>query len=315
MNKPILTTCASALCLIGFASAQQVSISLSCPTPLTASLTNPPTAGNTFQVPAGLIPANGYYPIGSLLPGASSGDFLTWSTSTNQDEASFIFDQRSGGGPVTFGPNEILVEIQSSSPTNATLRLESFGVSGPGISTNSYSIDFRDDGSIEVDETLQTLNSAEFSVALSQQPLPIRIRATTAALASYVQTSLGIFVRPDNGVDIEAAAAGCNSTSFDLNCAQQFGGADVRFDMDPGIVNLGIPNVLVLSLGVDPILLPGTNQGLPCLLLPSPEAVLTTSSYDLQIPAAVRPIRVWAQSVYLRQGALRTTTAYRLTAQ
>tara|TARA_R110002096_G_scaffold47007_1_gene125629 strand:- start:2190 stop:2438 length:249 start_codon:yes stop_codon:yes gene_type:complete len=52
-----------------------------------------------------------------------------------------------------------------------------------------------------------------------------------------------------------------------------------------------------------------TVAAFPCLLLPSPDAVLFLGAQFISLPATVRPFAFWAQAAVLYPTELRTTNA------
>lgn len=309
MNKNLTATFATTLSLIGFAPAQQVSFAISAPTPLVASVTNGQSVTN-WTGPSGPLSSIGYFPI------PASNGFLTWSSASSETESFFYFDQRGGGGSsvVEFGRNEILLEVRSAIPQDSILRIEGVGILPSGAS-ETYQVDVGDDGTIELTEDPFSFGFVEIPVTLGPQPLPVRLFVTTTSGPLGVQTSLNISARPDNGLAIDPAAFGCSGLSDDFRCTPIFGNDGVRFELNPVLSSQGFPTVIALGLDVAPVLLPGVQPGLPCLLLPRPDAVLTGYGYDQAIPPAVRPIALWGQAVFLEQGFLRTSAAYRVFAR
>ena len=150
---------------------------------------------------------------------------------------------------------------------------------------------------------------------LGPQPLAVRLIVSSNSGPLGVQSTLGIVARPDNGLTIDQAALGCSTILDDLACEPRFGNNGVRFSPAAYLSNLGLPTVLVLGLDLAPVVLPNLAAHTPCLLLPSPHALLTTYTYDQSVPNAVRPLSFWGQAVYLEQGALHTTRAFLINAQ
>jgi len=79
--------------------------------------------------------------------------------------------------------------------------------------------------------------------------------------------------------------------------------------------SLQAPSVMVLGLNAQPALI-AMNGILPCIVLPSPDAVLFIPSgeYNLPLPASVRPATFYAQGVSLTPQGLRVTDGYAVTA-
>jgi hypothetical protein len=74
----------------------------------------------------------------------------------------------------------------------------------------------------------------------------------------------------------------------------------------------------VFGLGVQPALLPAGLAASPlCILLPRPDALifqLQPIPTRMSIPAAVRPLHLWAQAVVLMPNGLGTTDGLQLLA-
>ena len=310
-----LLPCVIALALFEPARSQQVSMALSCPAPLTASGVYP-GGGTTITVPAGLLPDFDY----NTESAGGVNTWLTWNVVESPTGTSLYYGHWAalGAGSATFGPNEFVVDVTATSPVDVVLRLTRDGLLPPG-SVQSISVDVGDDGTVEFTESQSTLPFLELPVTLGTQPLPIRVVVSTAAtLPGTTSTLLSIDVRPDNGLTIDRAVLGCTEVVDDLTCQPSFEGEGVWFQGDVQFATTGVPMVLVLGLDIAPLLLPPV-YGNPCLLLPQGDATallpLAMPVANLEIPAAARPVTVWAQAVTLDLNLLRPTDGFRIIAQ
>ena len=147
--------------------------------------------------------------------------------------------------------------------------------------------------------------------ALGPTPLPIRLRAALVQVGiGVVDLSLRVAVAPATAI-VNPTHAGCAPAA--LFAYPVFEGSGVGFS-----VLTVDPIVLVLGLGVQPLLVPSPFPG-PCLLLPSPDLlvpiIVPQTFWSLPLPAAVRPVTVWAQGVLVTAAGLGTTDGFSILAQ
>ena len=206
----------------------------------------------------------------------------------------------------------------AASPADVMLEI-TFGGLATAAGVRTLSVDVGDDGTVELTE--QSIPFAQLTATLTAQPLPVRvIIETTATSVGSNSLGLNLIVTPENDVQIDQAVFGCTNIPHDLVCVSGFTGAGVDFIQTPNYSATGVPVVLALGLGVQPVLLPAASPSLPCLLLPSIDATVVMppvfqDPFNVELPPAVRPVTFWAQAVAVTPAGLRTTAGFRIHAQ
>ncbi len=292
------------------AAAQSVSATLTTTTPVVAIASSSVLGASAQQS----VPAN-TAGLQNLLVGSGGANAASsWFESVFPTEVQVSWLQQVGvqePAPSFAGAGgELLFHL--AAPVSTPVLVECSRLLGmtPGALAPACSIDIGDDGVVE----MTGLTSASISalVVLGPQPLPIRLRSVVTQIGpGEVDLELRLRVVPQNSLVISPVGAGCDGTTA-LLAAPSFVGTGVRFQ-----TVTQDPVVLVLGLGVQPTVLPAPFP-LPCLLLPSPDLlVLLMPGQDLTLPlpAAVRPVTLWAQGVALTAAALATTNGFWLWAQ
>ena len=287
------------------------SVAVTAATPITAFTQIGGTLSTNTQ-PAGPLPASGQTSI-SWLPLAAAG----LSHAADFSATRFSFDAQAfcsvgSGAGLAAGlqaPVELLLSL--TSPTPVQMRLDFVQrLFGPaGMPMPLLEVDVGDDGSIEFSAASSSPPSLQL-ITVSAVPVPIRVRlGLQLAFAGDGEVSVAIVGRPAN-TDVLPVFPGCSSEVVVY---------EPRFDggLDYAIVTQSFgPAVMVFGLAPQPLLL-GSQFSLPCLLLPSPDAVLLLppqSTQTLVIPPSVRPLQFWGQLVEVSPIGLRTNDAVRITA-
>src|SRR5262245_20191194 len=295
---------------------QTVSLTVSAATPLT---TRAQAAGtkDVQTLPAGPLPASGgfFAQVMSLPTGQSAQMQFNWITvlpgwyERLHFGCSFWGWANGSTSPASASvdPFDLLLHLQAPTPRRMFVAGHVDFIVSPGLPAPQFAVDLFDDGFAEWSTTM---SSVPISVLVGPTPIPIRIRGA-ASLPSNgsTQSAGGIDITPDNRVDIFPLLQGCLADGF-LRLEEAFAHDGVLLRVPPGSLC-----VAVLGLGVQPFLLT-VQSGWPCILLPSPDVLLVIppNGFDLPIPAAARPIDIYAQGVMLDPLGLWTTTGYRTSA-
>lgn len=214
----------------------------------------------------------------------------------------------SGVGSASMAPLDVVLLVSYPTPILITFDATVASSAVAGSATPTTLIDVLDDGSFELTEfTQQTLAT---TVQVGPTPVPIRCRlGLELAVPGASQLQFSITMRSADTL-VQPLASGCTTAPYFLT---------PRFD---GGVDYGTSNVLagsmfaVFGLQTQPVYLgnyawPNSPVVLPCSLVPTPDLVtfLSPTSFmnSLPIPAAVRPISLFSQGVWLAPGAITTT--------
>ena len=289
------------------------SVAVTAATPITA-FTQIGGALSTNTQPAGPLAASGQTSI-SWLPSAAAG----LSHAAEFSATRFSFDAQafcSVGSVSGIGlaaglqaPVELLLDLVSPTPMQMRLDFDKRLAGPAGMPLPLLEVDVGDDGSIE------------FSAA-SSAPQPFAL-ITVSAVPVKIRVRLGIQLAFAGDGEVAVAIVGrpANTAALSMfpGCSSEVVVYEPRFDggLDYAIVSQSFnAAVIVFGLAPQPLLL-GSQFSLPCLLLPSPDAVLLLPPQSLQtlaIPSSVRPLQLWAQLVEVSLFGLRTGDAMRITA-
>jgi hypothetical protein len=247
-----------------------------------------------FGVDQGLQPAVGLVALGSSSPLASA------SVATS------------------FGPMDVLLQVQSSAPVTANLVVERVVTGTAGASIPMQRVDVGNDGTFEVTEF--TFAGAGIpSLALGPQPLMVRVLFGAGTVGSQViESRLRLRFVAENNLSIVPAISGC--TADHLAVAPSFQGTGLDLYAQPMLT--GDLTVGVIGLGIQPLVVSTVYPG--CVLLPSADLLSLLPEFavaNLPIPANVRPATLWVQGVVLQlsglgawTGTFTTTQGYRVDA-
>ena len=202
--------------------------------------------------------------------------------------------------------------IWLSSPTPRMIHLESEATVqylASGQPAPMLEIDVMDDGII--DYSLGYVHGFPITIlAVGPQPVPVRVRAQAAISSGPGSPGTHILahltVRPANALSVTQNVIGCMPGVFYVTPSMQSNGINMRA---AGFA------IGVVGLSQVPVLLPSQLPG--CLLMPSPDLLVIVDQfgYDLDVPAAARPIDLYAQGVFfVTPTDLRTADGYRVTA-
>lgn len=282
----------------GVAVAQGVSVAFELATPLTVSA-DAGAGPNVQTLAAGPVSNPGSlqtYAGGS--PGSQAG--CSWNSTDWGDRIEIYYRSHCGSTlPTATGSADVSLHealIWLSSPTPRTVHLATEAAVqylASGQPAPMLEIDVMDDGII--DYSLGYVHAFPIAyLAIGPQPVAVRIRAQ-AAISSGPSSPATHFlahltVRPANGLSVTQNVIGCVPGVFYVTPSMESNGINLRA---AGIA------IGVVGLSQLPVLLPSQLQG--CLLMPSPDLLVIVDNvgYDLDIPAAARPIDLYAQGVYL----------------
>ena len=209
---------------------------------------------------------------------------------------------------VRAGQGEIVVTVAGNGPGPLPVRFEGLA-SQTGNLFASVLADVGNDGSFDwqFGTGFALAGSAPDIVG---QPLQVRFRfeatATTPGGASF---DLVLRVLPDNGIYVFPIPTNCGlSNRFTVRTLFDNTLSDIVTRSDGTAWH-------VLGLSPQPTLLPPalTQTGVPCLLVPAPDAAIRTGTLFLPIPPALRPITLHAQLLDIVP-ALRVSETYQILA-
>ena len=287
------------------------------------------SAGGALSATAGVQTQTTQIPVGPLGPlgalsaaaGGSTNSSLTsfsWNSYGSEAVQELTLTAScfvAGSASASLTPLDVVVMLSHPTPVGVSLDVTAFRSAPAGTATPTLRMDVLDDGSFELTELMQPTLST--FVQLGPTPVPIRcqlgleLAVPGASLATFT-----LNLRPADTL-VNQLASGCTTAPFQVT---------PRFD---GGLEYGTNNVLagsmfaVFGLQTQPIYLgnyawPNSSIVMPCSLVPSPDLVtfLSPTSYThvLPIPAAVRPITLYSQAVWLAPGAITTTDASLITA-
>lgn len=293
----------SCLFLAVLAPAQSVAVAISTLTPVTLQATLFAQQNQTSQAP-GPLPQSGWL-VAEVPQHTFYGAEISWSRVATPTLSEAMLSARCSvgvaGATATTGQTEFLVELTGSVPgIPGFVDLLRTDTLLPGSQYPLVAVDIDNDGTIDFNSA-----PASFTFPVVFGTTPKRLRVVMSAQLSgpgLAGSELRVRARPDNALTITQNAAGCpNWLVVTPVFAQR--GLQLVPDMLGGI------DVYVVGLSQQPLLMPPQN-GLPCLLVPSPDIVLldTTGSLDIPLPATLRPITFHVQVVQVRLPPFSQTT-------
>lgn len=296
--------------------AQGVAVSIAAFTPLTSQVATAATTVTQVQ-PIGPLPAIGGN--SASLPAAGTASTLWYGYATDS-AASFRLDsivETTGtpGAQGRTGPDEFLVTFQGLQPPAIPVRwsiaMTMYDASS-GALPMAASIDLGNDGTFDWQASFVPLAGAIADLVV--QPLVFRVRVDNAQLSgAHAMLRIEASVVPDRGISLFRIPAACGFPTYSYFAETPFQPSLA----DVGLINLGpwVTSFHVVGLSAQPQLLPMSSA---CLLLPNPDLVLRTGSLFLAIPAAVRPVNLFTQMVWLEPGpslSLSVSDTWLVTAQ
>lgn len=292
----------------------QITQSLQVLTPITATATSGSVVQSQAQ-PAGVIVDNGNVAASAL----DTDALIAWFGGASTIESLLTLrhelsvPMNSGGASLAQVGGDILIVY--TAPVSTPVRLDvSIEMSMPaGATAPSLNVDISNNGIIDVSSGNPT-GGGHF--VIGPQPFAVRIQsAADLGIDGDMIASIHVRMTPSNQLSITPVALGCQVPGLFIYPSFLGTGIVARpWDVFPS----SGPSVLVLGLQSQPALLGASSTccGLPCLLMPRPDFVVTmiNSSFELAIPAAVRPINIVTQRVGLFFGDLFTTAAFSINA-
>lgn len=304
--------------LAAAAHAQTVTASLAAATPFTASVT---VGGVTTQVtqPAGPLPNQGllYTNHGAPTPFLVES-FVDWVTGqvprgTAVELRHQLLADFMPSTTVT-ATSEMVVTFTASAAAPAKIMFNAWSNLSPGAPQPQVAVDLGNDGSIEFTNLANWGPQLAQLAVLGPTPVTLRVIMTSqVAGPGHSSTTFELWALPYNNLSIAQNAVACSAGSAEMP-------EPVPVFADRGIDLVAVPSgstlgVFVLGLNLQPLLLP-PQQGLPCLLTPSPDIVLfvPTNQVRVPLPAAVRPVTLHAQWVAVTATGLAVTEGWTIAA-
>jgi hypothetical protein len=281
--------------------AQSVVVASTALTPVTCQVAVGALA-QTQTLPAGTLAATGS--MGAVLtsaaPSAANFGWTGWASPTEAVFTLTTQTQLAATGQARVGPAQVLITFTGVSAAAMPVRYEA-SVQYATSSTLLY-VDLGNNG------TVDWYGSGAFAgtvADLAAQPLLFRVLFDDQRLAAgdgYVRLTLRVVpdrvhalrMATDCGIANAYSVSGLFDTTFaDLEIRSQYTAWHV------------------LGLQTQPALLPPalTQTTAPCLVIPSPDAVLRTGTIWLPVPLAVRPITLHTQLVDFA-GGLRVSDTF-----
>lgn len=298
--------------LAGSLPAQAVTTSVSAVTPLNVRA-SVGTQTATQTLPVGALPLQGDLFAQQFALGFGTARMeIDWSTVTYTAPGAVVFRvtntatlDANVASLAETDPAELLLTIAAPSPMTVDVEIGRLLEGTPGTAIPLQEVDIGADGSAEMNASMPSV--VRSTVAIGPQPLTVLVRTRMSeATNGSVSATIYVAVTPNNDISIVPAMPGCSSGFLDVWTSFT----------DRGIVLLnnsafGEPEIGVLGLGLQPVVLPG---GPSCLLLPSPDLLMFLPYYqpvEVGLPASVRPVTFWVQGVVFG-GPLGTTNAFRV---
>lgn len=289
--------------------AQSLSLSASAPVTLNASFGS---VAQSSTLPAGPMPAVGGQSASAASFGGSTTVALDWHTDVRATELYCELAARCDAsgfltGQSTAPASDFLLALSAPTAMSVQILLEKeiAGVSWALVPVTR--VDVGNDGSEELTEAL-TGDAAPVFVTLD--PTPLLVRCRVGAQLNGPGSVLG-------KVRVRVMPRDIQVMPWITACGPELLSLLPRLDGGLQCVHSPLftdPAVLVLGLEAQPLFL-GSAMGLPCLLLPRPDLVTLIAPWTpfvLPIPAAVRPVQVYAQTVSLGVFGLTVSTGYRV---
>lgn len=268
--------------------------------------------GYTYTVPVAQL-GTGTWSQSAVVPGASAHvAYRMGRTSPNLVcELDHTATVTAASGTATTGPIDILLRYYAPTPTPLNLSVQYSDSTSPGFAVPFASVDVGNDGTIDYVNGV-AVTSVPPLVA-GTQPAVIRVFMESSVVQTGETTShLLVEVTPDNNISVTPAVTGCTPTTVIIKDSSTSRG--LSFER-PAL--LPIAHFVMFGFSAQPILLPSPGP-VPCLLLPSPDvavALPVNGVFDLDIPASIRPISLYAQSVVIGSGGVQTGGGFLIDAQ
>lgn len=306
-RRPILL----ALPLVcAIAHAQQVAVTVHALTPVTAVVGN---GTQTWPATAPLGPLSNSGQVGGFqaATGAPCNASVWWGASAGIEGAAFTMAMSvSNGGAGSFGltgPGEILLTFTGVGPGPIPWRLEGgLGLPFPNMSGLLYELDYGNDGTIDwTPNSVGPFAVGTYGADLAAQPFIVRVKYDGAQYAAAGSARLELRVVPGD-IDAIRMPTNCyNSNTYEVDPLMS-PVADLR------VKSSGSSSWQVMGFTTNPVQLPIalTAAPLPCFLMPTPDWSLMTPQMFVQIPAAIRPISFYTQSIDVSGGYLRTSDTF-----
>lgn len=306
--RPFLLAC----CLGSAVVAQTPSVTCSVPT--AGSLVAQFGASQqSTTLPAGPTAAVGSLNAATPTSPGYAVTAVTWNIAAGSGSFDFFLTTTAevvgGSGLADSGTLSFLVTVAFPTPTPVSLSLDHAIQGDPGNPLATGRIDIDDDGTLEVSEISPPGPSYSLRMV---GPSGLLIRFTSRATVTVgggMVSSLHLRGTP-GATSIQPLLDGC--TGIGLNVMPRFDG-----NLDFAIsLPAAPPSVAVFGLATQPLFL-GTAQQplgplLPCVLMPRPDLVVflpTAALQTLPIPAAARPLVLYAQGVVIGPSSFTTTQA------
>jgi hypothetical protein len=292
--------------------AQQVTMSWSLPSPLTAStsVAGTPDAQTSTVLPGVLTSAQ--------TAGAESATARITTTVTQTPlqcalEIQHRLDVATSGVPAAAAnaDTDVLLQFTALAPESVVLQISSALVASAGAPAPSLRVDVDDDGTIDWQSSPST---PSLSIVRQLDPTPtlVRVRATSSLpITGSMQATLAASIAPVHATQIDITSIGCSSQH--LYALRAFGGGIEVGTFGPPPTG---PILLVFGLGLAPVILPSPLP-LPCLLLPTIDIVAlipSPNTYSLPLPPSVRPVTFHTQAVPITGLGFESTGSYRVIA-
>jgi hypothetical protein len=265
------------------------------------------------QVQTQTLPTGALAAIGSIGPTLSGPAFssaqLGWMSSPGTTAAEFsvtTYTQLAAAGQARVGPGEIVVTFAGVAPSAMAVRFEGSGTFASSGASVLSGIDVGNDGTVDWNGG-SGLPLAGSVADLTTQPLVMRLIfdhfrtvpgvGTTTLKVRVVPADVHVLRLPTNCGVANAYSVGAlfDTTFADLEIRAQYSAWHL------------------VGLQAQPALLPPslTLTPLPCLVMPSPDALLRTGTLFLAVPQAVRPIALYTQLLDFA-GGLRVSDAFQI---
>lgn len=315
MKTTPLLACLSVLMAAVPTLAQSAAIAPAAARPSAANASAGGQAINQM-LPAGPLAGNGGLQASASAGGESANANVAWQTEVLDGFARFemIQDLQSVGGATTGAAVdfEVVLQITNSVPIQVRMALAHSLQATVGTPVPLLRVDVGDDGIVDLYEN--SSSELNLSIAIGPQPLAVRITMATSVAGvfsnAYHRCAVGLW--PQAQVQVSEVMLPCDI--WGLSVSPTFLG-DIALDASSGGW-IAQPTIVVLGFGAQVVAIPPALSVSPlCLLLPTPDSVqFQTSSAPLRlsIPAALRPLTLFAQAVMLTPAGIATTNGHRV---
>ena len=309
MQTTLVAICAAALA--GYPSAQIPSVSLQALTQQTATVTSS-TQNWSHSLPVGPLPASGSVGVSLPAPRTVAFDWLASSSVTGAELRLLMFTGADPSGSYgELGQSELLVTFSANVAAPWRLEGELWPTLTPSLGGLLFSVDIGNDGTIDWTPTTFGPIGA-FGADLVTQPLVVRIiyHGATSALAGG-SARLDLRVVPG---DLSAVPMPTNCYNGNPYQVDPLFSPNAGFRLSTAWGDYATWQVLGFALQPTPLPITLTGTPVPCTLWPTTDWVIRTPTLFLQVPAAVRPLTIYAQSLHLFAGDLRPSDTFVITA-